>query len=102
MTVPFRRVQSGDRIIEAVQDSAEACVRSLNASPFADARVVAVTLASGSNTPVAHGLGRLPQDWSVARRHTFAQVIEPVDSHRTRAFITLRADGAFTGSIVVW
>lgn len=60
---PLRKEFTGDRQIDGAQDHAADAHRVLNATPFTPARGVLLqgkTLASGKETVLVHGLGRIP------------------------------------------
>jgi len=60
---PLRREFTGDRQIDGAQDHAADAHRVLNATPFTPSRgvkLLAKTLASGKETVLVHGLGRIP------------------------------------------
>ena len=63
----FRKIITGDKNLQLVQDAVDSALRQLIKSPLAGVHLVKdVTLTSGQDNLVAHGLGRAPQIFLIA------------------------------------
>jgi hypothetical protein len=100
VTVPFRRLRTGDRNLDAVQDNVDEALRPLIENPLMRGSSVAFSLSSGSATKVPHRLGTVPVGFFLVSP-TAAGHVWQADSP-TRLFLTLRSDANITGSLYVF
>lgn len=100
MTVPFRRIRTGDKYIDAVQDNVNEALRPVLENPLMRGSVVPFTIASGVDTKVPHKMGTVPEGFFVVSPTAAGHVwqVEPP----TRLFLILRADATITGSLYVF
>lgn len=100
MTTPFRRIRTGDRNVDAVQDNVNEALRPVIENPLMRGAIVSFTLASGSDTKVPHKLGTVPEGFWLVSPQAQAHVWQTAAP--TRLFLTLRADAPVTGSLFVF
>jgi len=100
MTVPFRRIRTGDKYIDAVQDNVNEALRPVIENPLMRGGLVEFQLASGVDTKVPHRLGTVPQGFFVISPDSAARVWQ-VDPP-TKLFLILRSDAQVSGSLYVF
>lgn len=97
---PPIRVQTGDRLLNAVQDAILLPLRQvLDFEELKGASLVSLTLTTTPST-ISHGLGRRPIGWRVTDKTTSGDVYRTAWDERT---ISLRsAAGSVTCDVWVW
>ena len=97
--IPPKRVQSEDRVLNAVQDGLIEFARGVCGFPAIDGvRKQSIAVAT-TETQIAHGLQRVPQGWIVT------DIIGAATVRRTgwdARYITLRASTACTVDLLIF
>jgi hypothetical protein len=93
----------GDRQLDKIQDNANNAHRTLNATPLTPVRgrhKKGVTIAAGDDAVVTHGLGRVPNGYTITRSRTGpAAIYDTAWDERT---VTFHNDGITTTVVDLW
>lgn len=100
MIKAFRKINSSDRELMAVQTNVEQTLGPLSRLPILDGTLLTSIAISTSDTQVSHKLGRIPQGYMIAGQNADARIWQ--SSAATDQFITLKASSAVITTIWVF
>lgn len=97
----FSPVDTADLALQKAQDGIAKTLNPLASLPLVDGALLeAVSLKSGQDNPVSHGLGRRPRLWILAGKNANADVWEQASPAPTR-FLNLRCSADCTVNLWV-
>jgi len=97
---PWKRVTTGDPVIEELQDNAEPIMKRVEGAFSLDGVLLKKKTINGA-TIVTHGLGRVPQGFVVIRRRGNVVVYDDQDNNNNAAK-TLKLNSASSVEVDLW
>jgi len=97
---PWKRVTTGDPVIEELQDNAEPIMKQVEKA-FSLNGVLLKNKTIDGVTIVPHGLGRVPQGFTVIRRRGNVVVYDDQDNNNN-ATKTLKLNSASSVEVDLW
>lgn len=98
--MPLKKINTGDRDLELIQSNVEAALKPSDMSPFVGGVwLTSLSLTSGQDNLIEHGLARTPLVIVAAVPNVEASIWSPVSnslsgSNADRVFINLRASAS--------
>lgn len=101
-TVNTGRSPGGSTILDRLIDAIAKAFRKVDANPFVEARILAPQTIGITDTPVYHGLGRVPRGYFLVKAPSDLRIFDGVTPSKTpSATITLRLSAAAQVTVAV-